>query len=319
LPIILTNNQGSNTPANLPVLISINSSTYSTYEAANLSNINFQDGKGTILASWLESGETSASTTTKYWVKIPSAIASGGGTLTVDLVFYAISANSKDSSTTGTEPLWAGGAYGQYDSGAAVFSIYDNFKGSSLGAAWNVDANTTRIVNNGLTIQSAANTWWGIYNSATVSVPGIVEASIMEPGSPTGFGAIGTNNASTAPTAAGIGFEERTANGNFEISQPIPVGGPRGGVSAAGTMYVVTGTLLSSPSSSTLQLNYGPASVSTAVAPATGYNLSLFAWGAMPTYGSTFFQWVRSRLYPPGGVAPSVSTGSVTLLPTPLP
>jgi len=319
LPITLKNNQGSNTPANLPVLISINSSTYSAYEAANLSNINFQDGNGTILTSWLESGETSASATTNYWVKIPSAIAGGGGTLTVDLVFYATNANSKDSSTTGTEPLWAGGTYGQYDSGAAVFSIYDNFKGSSLGAAWNVDPNTTRTVNNGLTLQSTAGAWWGIYNNATVPVPGIVEAAMMQPGSPTGFGAIGTNNASTTPTVGGIGFEERTANGNFELSQPIPAGGPQGGVSAAGTRYIVTGTLLSSPSSSTLQLNYGPASVSTPVAPANGYNLSLFAWGAMPAYDSTFFQWVRSRLYPPSGVVPSVSTGSVTLAPTPLP
>jgi hypothetical protein len=309
----LTNNQGSNTPANLPVLISINSSTYSAYEAANLSNINFQDGRGNILASWLESGETSSSTT-NYWVKIPSAITGSGGTAAVDLVFYPTNANSKDSSTTGAEPLWAGGSYGQYDSGAAVFSMYDNFKGSSLGAAWHVDANTTRTVNNGLTLQSTSGAWWGIYNNATVPVPGIVEASMMQP-STTGFGAIGANNASTAPTVGGIGFEERTVNGYFQLSQPIPAGGSQGGVSATGTRYIVTGTMLSSPSSSTLQLNYGPASVSTPVAPTSGYNLSLFAWGATPTYGSTFFQWVRSRLYPPSGVVPSVSTGSVTVAP----
>src|SRR5215813_7216263 len=44
LPVVLVNTQSTNTSPNLPVRLSLNSSTYSTMEAANLSNINVQDG-----------------------------------------------------------------------------------------------------------------------------------------------------------------------------------------------------------------------------------------------------------------------------------
>src|SRR5215469_8932749 len=94
LPVVLVNTQSTNTSPNLPVRLSLNSSTYSTMEAANLSNINVQDGASNILASWLESGETNASTSTNYWIKLPNSIPSNSPT-TVYLVFTALASTRK--------------------------------------------------------------------------------------------------------------------------------------------------------------------------------------------------------------------------------
>src|SRR5215469_6395044 len=320
LPVVLINTQSTNTSPNLPVRLSLISATYSTLEAANLSNINVQDGASNILASWLESGESNASTSTNYWIKLPNSIPSNSLT-TVYLVFYSAGVNSKDASITGTEPLWAGGGYGQYDSGPAVFSFYDNFQGISLAPSWHGDANSTRTVNNGLTIQSNRNAWYGIYNDALLPVSGIVESSMSQSGT-SGFGTIGTNNANTTWTGGGISFQERTAGTaglQWRIAAPGTVAGTGAGNASLGTQYLVTGTAGSSPSSSTLQIGYGTATVTDTDSPSNALNVFLGAYGTAPTYGPTQFQWVRTRSYPPGGVLPSFTLGAVNCVaPTPI-
>ena len=134
-------------------MITINSSTYAAYEAANLSNINFQDGAGNIIPSWIESGETSGSTSTVYWIQLPNALIT-----VVYIVFYGTSDTSKDNSVTGAEPNYTG-TYAQFDNGANIFTFYDNFVGPALSANWTTPFSTAGyvlLVSNGMTLTAGA-------------------------------------------------------------------------------------------------------------------------------------------------------------------
>ncbi len=56
LPVTVVNTQFSATPSPFQQMVSVNSSEYSTYESAGLNNVQFSYTNGTIIPSWLESG-----------------------------------------------------------------------------------------------------------------------------------------------------------------------------------------------------------------------------------------------------------------------
>ncbi|HMF30396.1 MAG TPA: hypothetical protein VKK79_03215, partial [Candidatus Lokiarchaeia archaeon] len=169
-PVTLANTQGSATPANLQQQITTNPSLYSAYYASNLANVNWQDGNGNILNSWLESGASSSSTTTVYWVNLGSNTIAANGGLTIYEVVYATSVTAIDGTHTGAYPTYTG-TYGQYDDGSNVFTaLYDNFAGTSLKAGWTTLSGCTPTVNNGVTLTTSVATGAGInWNSATFS------------------------------------------------------------------------------------------------------------------------------------------------------
>ena len=129
LPITITNNTTLASASGFTAHLTVDSSTYSTYEATDLSNINFQDGAGNILTSWLESGFTNTSTSTVYHILMNQTIAASSN-IDIYMVFYNTSAISKDNVVTGANPLYTS-TYAQYDNGVNVFKQYTAFGGLS--------------------------------------------------------------------------------------------------------------------------------------------------------------------------------------------
>ncbi len=135
VPITLTNSQGSATGTNFQQMITVNSSTYSSYESGGLQNVEFStgpSGTGTVLQAWIESGNTNGSTSTVYWINLGSSIIPANGTLTIYMNFMQSNIMSS-SGPTGEAPQLTG-TYAQLDNGANVFGYYTNFHGSSLPA-----------------------------------------------------------------------------------------------------------------------------------------------------------------------------------------
>ncbi len=154
--------------------INMNSNTYSTYLASNISNLNFQDGGGNILTSWLESGETNTSTSSIYYIKMPNTTL-----VSFYAVFYNTNAISKDNAVTGCEPKYTA-TYAQYDNGANIFNFYDNFAGTALSTNYSsLNSGGSYSVNNGLTISvsNVTPSWIHIFTNTKYN-PSIIETYV---------------------------------------------------------------------------------------------------------------------------------------------
>lgn len=68
--VTLYNNQSVATPSPFQQELAVNSSSYSSLEVANLSNVEFMSLGGQIIPSWLESGNSNVSTNSVYWLNI---------------------------------------------------------------------------------------------------------------------------------------------------------------------------------------------------------------------------------------------------------
>lgn len=136
VPITIDNTQSVATAAPFQQLIPVDSAAYASYEARNLSNVEFLDSSGGVLDSWLESGNTSSSSNTLYWVKLPSGIPARSSVV-IYLAIGSKSANLFNAATTGEAPELSS-VYAEYDNGADIFTTYQNFASSSdtLPSGW---------------------------------------------------------------------------------------------------------------------------------------------------------------------------------------
>lgn len=124
VPINITNTQSLATPNPFQMMIQVNSKEYTAYEAADLSNIAFAYPNGTVIPSWLASGNSKSSTNTVYWLKIDSIPAKSS--ITVNMSFYPPTDNVLNNVSTGEAPSLSP-TYGEYDDGANVFIVYADF------------------------------------------------------------------------------------------------------------------------------------------------------------------------------------------------
>ena len=317
--------------SNFQQLIGINSNTNSAYYGSTLSNVNWQDGAGNILDSWLEgdldsgsqTGESNTSTTSRYWVKIPT-----GSTTTVYQVLYGTSQNSMDGTVTGAEPKYTG-TYAQYDNGANVFNNYWNFAGSSgLPAGW-TNVGITYSQNNGLTATATAANGYMYYSTSTISSPIVADYYGKVYESTAYFTGVGLTY---IPIANNFGYEGYTIATGYGGSYGT-IGDYYGfqsngagtasleGPSASGlTSNMMLSLSYISASSASYALNYATLGTSTSPTVGTPVYLSLFMSGAYATsytYPNTaYIQYVRTRAYPPNGAMPSTSQGALTSLAT---
>ena len=79
VPITITNNQASATPAPFQQLINVNSALYGNSINSEWSNVAFTDQipgslNATFLQAWVESGASNTSNSTMVWVKLPKSI-----------------------------------------------------------------------------------------------------------------------------------------------------------------------------------------------------------------------------------------------------
>jgi hypothetical protein len=98
MPISLYNNNNVSLPSDYQQELVFNSSEYSRYENTNLSNIMFTYSNGTVIPSWLESGNSNSSNRTVYWLKVGSIPKESG--IIIDMIFnqtlkdYAVDFNN---------------------------------------------------------------------------------------------------------------------------------------------------------------------------------------------------------------------------------
>ena len=310
VPVTITNSLSSPTPAPFQTMVSVNSSAYSSYLASNLSNVNWQDGAGNILNSWLESGNSNSATASVYWVKLPSGIPANSSVI-IYLGFYATSANNFNTSNTGEAPTLSG-TYGQYDNGTNVFSNYWNFAGTSAPPGFISLSGSSPSYNNGVTLTGALPGENIYYSSATISPSSYITESYT-PSTPSAAwgGIIYTTVASSGGT---YGLSTGYAAGGRAAQQIYSVnGGAYVYENGASISYpAIFGITWRSYQNATEYTNYGsvlPALTTDAPAYGNTY-IGLGAWSS----GIITFNWLRTRAYPPAGIMPSDSFGSITSL-----
>lgn len=324
--ITLTNSQGSATPAPFQQNLTIDSLSYQTYINPTWSNVEFTtgpDATGAILNAWVESNPTNTATSTTVWVSIPGGIGAGS-TNTIYMNFYPTSYTimSNPSSPTGEAPQLSP-SYGLYDNGGDVFNFYSNFEGVVLNPPL-ADADSSQLtVSNGITVlpQSADAGWSreGVVLKKNYAGTNTVFDAYCEDASPTG-----------SVYAGGIYLLNGDATDQYSIANSLVFnnefigGGTTAGISWQNPQGTVTSNAISFAwSASTyyvlsLLWNNGIGSAlidyANAEGPQTTYNptslyLGLGLWSGA---SQTQCQWVRTRAYPPGGVMPTASFGSVT-------
>ena len=317
VPITLSNSQSSATGTNFQDMISFNPSTYSNYETGNLSNIEFTAGapigtSGNIpLYAWIESGASSTATNTVAWVNLASntlgAAGSGTNTLTIYMNFLP-DTSPVTSGYTGYAPqlYCASGcfqtSYAQYDTGGNVFNFYDNFAGNVLSSKW--DVVTAYTMNNGLTLSSAGGE---IYSTSTFS-SGILDFyGYFETGATTSsncLAVVGLINSGNPNDGAEIGY---ACGYGFRTMTTWPGTFLSGLSFGSNELYSL---IVPSTSEMMAQINYGSTLISTTTLPTLPMPIEIYNQGnaGIPT-GPIYY--IRFRAYPPNGVMPSASFGSV--------
>ncbi len=161
VPIQLINSQTSASPAPFQQMVTIDSRVFKPLESKSLANMEFFYANGTIIPSWLESGNANTSNYTVYWLKISNGI-SASSNLTVYAGFAPFGVYFFNGNTIGEAPQLSS-TYGGYDNGANIFDYYTNFAGSAMPANW-IMTGITYTVDNGITIDTGSGAF-GYYNS----------------------------------------------------------------------------------------------------------------------------------------------------------
>ncbi|MEM3841598.1 MAG: PGF-pre-PGF domain-containing protein, partial [Candidatus Micrarchaeaceae archaeon] len=308
--VTLNNSQPVNIQSPFQQMVTVNSLAYQSYEAPNLQNVEFFYPNGTIIPSWLQSGNSSASTNTIYWLKISGGIPAN----TLYKIFMGFSAptiNLFNNVTVGEAPNLSS-AYGKYDDGANVFNYYYNFAGTKLSRSFSsYIGNGTINVSNGLHISIANNgctgTWGGIiYNTPLDLNQSIVEvySNGIRSSGPSDVG-IYTGNSDTAGGYAGVadtggwGYGA-ISTGYTTISVPADI---TSGAGVASIYWLKTGEE---------GVGWQNAFVSSTNANEI-WSQSLYPAiqaGECDPGANLTYNWFRIRAYPPNGVMPKVSITS---------
>ena len=342
--ITLTNSQSAPTPTNFQQQLTVDWSTYSSYLASNVQNVEFFTTQWSPLYAWCESSCSSSATSSVVWVNLGSnTIAASGGTLTIVMAFYSTLTNNYSPTgywgaypTFGTSPCTS---YGSCDNGAYVFSSYFNFAGTAKPSGINVYTGVGTVAfDNGVTITggtSATANENGIATVATFPSDTVVDYYGTQSTSPTndnwGWNMVGFSSCLGSTGYNGCGYPSSTSSGSsytlvdFEGS---PGGSPVSSQGSPETSQSGTATLgtLTPPGSNVYPLSvwtqiYLPASYYTYqdYTTNTGYITGATNSASLPfeilvgnneaTYasGGMTVYWLRVRAYPPSGGMPSAS------------
>ncbi|MDE1859941.1 MAG: hypothetical protein KGH67_05455, partial [Candidatus Micrarchaeota archaeon] len=311
VPITLTNGQSSALPPGSQVRENVNPSTYKSYETANLQNIEFFYANGTIIPSWLESGNSNSSSSAVYWLKIAPGIGPNGN-FVVYMGFASTSANLFNKVNTGEAPQLSG-TYAQYDDGSNVFStLYQNFAGTSTPSGW-VSSGSGITQNNGLSTGSSfgyvvTSSTYGPNANYTVEVYAkATSPNVNNSDTDAGYVLKSTSISDTAvgwildgPNIANKVYDFTVNNGWQSETD--------GSLTPSSGAYHVMSTYWSSTSSATFSYDYGSTDLITTHITSNPLSVGLLTLG---TPSVSYVQWVRIRSYPPNGVMPSSTFGGV--------
>lgn len=315
VPVTLTNNQNTATPADFQQLIKVDWSLYAAYLNANLSNVRFYGSSSlsssSELYAWLENNDTAAAASSNVWVNLLQFSVPASGSATIYMAFLATTVSW--SSHWGLAPQLST-FYGRFDNGIHVFTKYWNFTGTSLPAGL---TGIDTVINNGATVTfggyltttetflepagqiidfgfnapttSGGNAW---YQYGYVSQSG---GYTFAPST-----AIAWNGADTPPY-----FVTETGAANTFLSTSYA-----GGVAPAGTFNI--GSVYWSSTFDSGSINYASTLSFTTQIPYTALYVGINnnqADGTAPPVPTLHYMRIRAR--PPSGVMPSVTFGSV--------
>jgi len=346
ITITLTYNGLANYPNPFQQMITINALNYTPYMSfnGNFANFEYFYANGTIIPAWIESNSSNIITT---WVKLSNTIfpntGSSTATNTIYLGFASKTTNLLSSSGTsgiGEAPQLSS-TYAEYDDGASVFSLYFNgntplsdfnFEGNAgtqasvagpTGTTINVISITGYSSNFGLAytaksltnqpiiVESSAD-FFSIADGGDNGLASIVDrtsisglnAISVDTGYINGYGSSGTHYFyndyfSNGNQTKGVNGQGSSTQGWFYASVTYP-----GSLATSWSGYIApqlystsggySGTVSNNPLSSSSTLYLG-----------------LIGNIGSSDYWQTYINWMRARAYPPNGVMPTVSIGSI--------
>ncbi len=334
VPITITNSQPSATSAPFQQMITVDSQSYSAYEAGNLDNIEFFYSNSVVVPSWMEGSASNVlldspanasgmytSTNTIYWIQIAGGIP-GGGNVVVYMGFAPKSDNLFANSMDVGEAPEMSPSYAEYDDGKAVFSTYDNFSGTHLSAIWHnavKNAYGKVTVNNGATFAATRSSGYVFLPTASKGIyPQVIEMLYDPAGTatagiyPTIGEATGLSKSSWVDLCPGYEYDWGAGSPNSGETVEEPSGCSYS-VSSAMPMPVsdsVVGFAWNATGYETAYDNY------TALGTSNFNNLTIanyYPYLGLSNYQSGSFtaQWARARAYPPEGVMPGYGVGQI--------
>jgi len=304
-PITLTNSQSAPTPAPFQQMIQ----APITYQ----NGVRFWSPTDGWLYAWLESISSGIGT---IWVRIPSSIPAGG---TYQLYMIQDSTLPMDGVYWGEAPQLSS-TYGQYDNGANVFGVYDNFAGTSLSSQWTEINSPTVSVNNGITVTGNGQAG-GIVLNTKYPFPAVLEAYSGNTWGYSGFMFVNDINGSPYSVNAWVSNGPSPGEAyNGLVADPWGTNSVDAficttngnsiyyGTSVASMILNAIVSIYSTGSQVAQLINYGSTnSQSTSASlPSTTYNIEIYSSNTNPIS----LHWIRYRAYPPNGVMPAVSFGA---------
>ncbi len=303
VPINIANTQSVATASPFQLGLKVDSSQFGQYEASSLQNVEFFKTDGTIVPSWLESGNSNRATDTIYWLSLSGGIAPLSST-TIYMGFVPPGMNLFGSGSTGESPLLSG-AYAQFDNGQNVFSFYDNFAGTTLSSSWTSSGMVT--VSDGLNIPSGTTDSYVKTGQLFSALDNILEVNWFATQAPKGALDFGFNSLATSAMNALFwkAFPDQqaiTATSTYTII--------KSGLTNSGNQIYGVGSLSGTAFAFVGDVN--PTIYQTTNNVFTGQgNIDLENNFGQATGASLQAQWVRVRSSPPNGVPPTVTIGSV--------
>ncbi|MEM4115748.1 MAG: DUF2341 domain-containing protein [Saccharolobus sp.] len=338
VPITITNNQ--NTPTGTYqqsiTLQESNFANYITYNG-NIANFYFEYPNGEHIPAWIESNDSGTLT---IWLKLNNIPATSN--TIINLVFVNPITNELSNSGTsgiGEAPNFSS-SYGEFDDGPSVFNFYNNFAGTSLNTnLWSYSTSGTGsiTVNNGVSLYSGTSptsdySYANIYTNNIILSNVIIESLINLYGDGT------INCARIRPMEYGY---SRTMIPGTSLSQTnkkshmdYGIFGEDGSttpqyyfdgftwhyppISSSPTIYDIldSWTFPSSGSFTWAEYNYPSMTTiktfSTSFTNGASFPITYLIDDDCTPIGTYLnIEWVRTRTYPPNGVMPSYTFGSV--------
>ena len=299
ITINLTNSQSTATPKDFQQLLKMDWKEFAGYLNTNVSNVRIYNSTtfsaSTELSAWIETDNTITATSSNVWVNLSGTIVPAGGSVSIYMVFLATTASW--SSHWGLAPQLST-KYGQFDNGANVFTNYWNFAGTTLPTGWSGSGET---VNNGIYTNVSGD--YASYSFSTAKdAPFVLDYYGYNKGTAS-YSEIGMDN---PPTRSAI-IEFQYSGAGPEFLAYNDVASSTVSVSSLSALGIYTIEYIST-SSAVATINYG-----------TQYSLTADIPTSIPAVGmyndngqAMFVQWMRTRLYAPDGVMPSMTINTPT-------
>lgn len=310
VPIGIANCQSIPSPPQFEQELKVDSANYSGLEANNLSNVEFFNGQGQVIPSWLESGNSASVTNTIYWLRLAGGIGATSS-VTIYMGFGNRSAVVMNNQSTGENPGLSS-PYGKFDDGAHVFAMYQKWGGlTALPKGWSYVGGTPTVVFGSVSTSFAFPCSCAALNDTSYLVGQLGSDFAWET-----YGSLyntGGNAVGFGPTDNSCAFSEGfSGTGKFALVCPrFENNWTDPGTAQLYGLYVNATSVQAS-----VYLSYQPFT-GWQGGPSTPQEVMQGFWGSGPVASSTpaIVDWTRMRPLPPDDIMPTTAFGIVSPVP----